>query len=202
VRLSPLDYTLGGRVLGHYSLAAVSGSTTVLAAAALIFSMRYSDTNSLMVLKRISISAGITTAFTANQGLDVDAVAARGWTVSDTGGTAIVLAGNTNKARTNMGSSLMADARIASATALAAGATKTLDTNAFAVGIFPDAAATAGALLGGLGTIDLYNEQLAGQHPMVFAANEGFNLRLISVQGAAGVVKYYVRVDWAEVAGF
>lgn len=203
--IRPYDHSVGGSVLGHYSLGAVSGATTTLAAGTLLFSMRYADTKSLFLLERITISAAITTAFTANQVLDVDAIAVRGWSASDSAGTAITLPANSNKARSNMGSSLVGvngDVRIASATAITAGATKTPDTNAFAIGCLPGLGATAAAFLGGTGPLELYNCFQTGQHPMTFAANEGFNLRFVTTQGAAGVVKYYIRVDWAELAGF
>jgi hypothetical protein len=37
---------------------------------------------------------------------------------------------------------------------------------------------------------------------MLFGVNEGLNLRIVTTQGAAGVVKYYIRLDWAEVAAY
>lgn len=205
VSLRPVDYVAGGVAYGHYSLAAVSGATTTLAAGTLLFSMRWGSPVGLMMLERITVSAAITTAFTANQVLDVDAIAVRGWVTSDSAGTAITIPANSNKARTTMGSSLISvngDIRIASATAITAGGTKTPDTNAFAAAALPGLGASGALFLGGTGPVDLYNASLMGQHPMVFAANEGFNLRFVTTQAASGVVKYYVRVDWAEVPGF
>jgi hypothetical protein len=199
VSLKPDDHVVGGTVHGHYRVAAPSGLTTTLAGGALLFSFRYGDPGTVAVLKRIQVYAAVTTAFTTAQPVDVDAISVRGWTTNDSAGTAISVLANSNKARSNMGTSTITasgDLRIATAAAITAGATKTPDANAFAIG------AIGGSALGVGGFIDLYKLDAFGGHPQVYALNEGFNLRIVTTQGSTGVVKYYVAVEWAELAGF
>ena len=195
----PWDYTIGGKVLGFYRHSAVSGLTTGLAAGNLLYSFRYADPSSVAVLLRVTVNGVATTAFTTAQPIDADGIFVRGWTTSDTAGTALTSqAQSTNAMRTKpMGNSLLfssGDLRIATAAAVAAGATKTPDANPF--GFWSSFSTIVG------GPADLYKYDPNGGHPPVFAVNEGFNLRLITAQGAVGVVKYYVAVEWAELAGF
>jgi hypothetical protein len=200
VAIKPDDHVFGGVARGHYRVAAPSGLTTGLASGSLLFSFRYGDPTSVAVLKKIHVYGSVTTAFTTGQPVDIDAITVRGWTASDTAGTPILLGSNTNKLRGNMAPSTIAisgDIRVATAAAIAAGATKTPDVNPFAI-----AAVVGGSALGVAGFADLYKLDSFGAHPPVFAANEGFNLRLVTAQGAAGVVKYYIDVEWAELAGF
>lgn len=193
----PFDYTLAGagRVLGHYSLAASSGAATGIAAGGAIFSMQYADSASVLVLERLRVAAVITTAFTTAQAIDVDAIIERGFTAPDTGGAALSpLTGQ--KTRSLMGNSIVNDARIATTAALTPG-TKTPDANPFTISpISQNNTLGAGQL------VTLYELTAAGQHPVVLAKNEGLNVRVVTAMGAVGVVKYYVAVDWAELAGF
>jgi hypothetical protein len=203
VSLRPDDHLVNTQQLGHYRVAVPSGLTTGLAAGNLLFSMRYGDPSTVMLLKRIQAYAAVTTTFTAGQILDVDAISVRSWTTSDSAGTAVVLTGNNNKVRTNMGTSKISvngDIRVATAAAITAGGTKTPDANAFgygAVGASTAADVGSGGYLG-----DVYKLDATNQHPIIYATNEGFNLRLVTAQGAAGVVKYYFVVEWAELIGF
>ena len=137
--------------------------------------------------------------------MDFDVVRCSGFTAPDTGGTALTpFIGNNNKARTSlMSTSAMADMRIASTAALGAG-TKTQDTNPF--GYLTSApinlaVPTATAPGGNQPLTDLYSLANAGQHPEVFGVNEGFNIRVVTTMGAAGVIKLYVVCTWAEVPG-
>lgn len=197
--IRPLDYQVpGGPPLGHYSVAAKSGLTTGLSAGGLLFAFRWNATNALAVIERISVGAIVTTAFTTAQAVDVDGILVRGWTASDSAGTALTPTANSNKMRTNMGTSLAGDIRIAPAAGLTAGGTKTPDANAFCIGCIPN----TNAIGTGLQTIPIYDVTAFGQHPVILAANEGFNLRVVTAQGAVGVVAYYIKCDWAEVAGY
>lgn len=193
----PLEFAANGRIMGHYALAAATGGTNVIAGGGVIFSFRWTDSSSIAVVYRVEVNAGVTAAFTLGQPLDCDLIVARAFTASDTGGTALTPTGQSNKMRTGlMTSSLLADARIATTAALGAG-TKTLDAQALGIAAF------AGSAAGSVGTpTDLIFTAANGEHPLVLAANEGFNLRIITTQGAAGAVKYYVRVNWAETPGF
>lgn len=193
--IRPLDHTLGGVVRGHYSIGLVTGLTTGIAAGGLLFSFRHTDATSVHVLERVAVSAAITTAFTTAQPVDCDLVVARAFTVSDSGGTQVSVAGNNNKNRTQMGASSAADIRIATTAALTGG-TKTLDANASAIIAF------SGNGIGVASAGELYGLDRETQHPIICGPNEGWNIRVVTAQGATGVVKYYVRVDWAELAGF
>jgi hypothetical protein len=196
----PLDYQSGGSVLGHYRMGAATGLTTGVAAAGAIFSFRWvANAIPFMVLTRISVNAVITTAFGAAQAIDVDAVIVRGFTASDTGGTAIASFGVSNKMRSTMGNSLVLDARIATTAALAAG-TGTADSNAFAIGMCSQTNAIGSG--GPANGSDLYAVTSAGQHPIVLGANEGFRVRVVTAQGGTGVVKYYVAAEWSETNGY
>lgn len=192
----PYDHAVPGigRLLGHYSVGVPTGATTVIAGGGAIFSMRWTDNAALYVLERITVSMGISTVFTTAQVLDIDAIVARGFTAADTGGTSVTLTGQNQKNRSNnMGTSSVADMRVATTAALGAG-TKTLDAQAFATAAF-----TQNNTLGSGSVVELYKNDKPGQHPQVFLANEGINIRLPTTQGAAGVVKYYINIDWAEI---
>lgn len=192
----PLEYAFNGRTMGHYTLAAATGLTTGIAAAGAVYSFRWADATSLACVFRVEINAAVTTAFTTAQPVDCDLVVCRAFTASDTGGTALTPAGQFQKMRTNMGTSVVGDVRIATAAALGAG-TKTADAQAIGIAAFP------GNAIGVVGTpADLLNVTANGQHPLLLALNEGFNVRVVTAQGAVGVVKYYIRVDWAEVVGY
>lgn len=197
VTTRPLEFAANGRIMGHYSLAAATGLTTVIAAGGSLFSFRWTDSSSLAVIYRVEVNAGVTTAFTTGQPVDCDLIVARAFTASDTTGTSLLPSGQANKMRTSiMTSSLVGDVRIATTAALSAG-TKTLDAQAIGIAAF------AGNVVGAVGTpTDLLQTTASGEHPLVLSANEGFNIRVVTTQGAVGVVKYYVRVNWAEVPGF
>lgn len=201
VSIKPAEYAYNGQVLGHYALAAVSGATTILASGALIYAFRWAQANAVAQLHRITVSAQVSTAFTTAQTIDIDAINVRGWLNSDTGGTSLLFFPQSNKTRSNMGNSLInsGDLRIASTTALAAG-TKNADASPFASAALMSSTTVVGAAAP---PIDLYNAAATpGQYPMTYALNEGFNLRIVTTQVTPGAVKYYIRVDWAELPGF
>src|SRR3954463_1669508 len=112
VTLRPEDYG----ALGIYSLAPSNGASAMaagLAANSPIFSFRWGNASNLALIKRVTFSAGDgATAFTAGIA-KFDLVAARSFTVNDTGGVAVIPSGNQNKLRTStMGTTLLTDARI------------------------------------------------------------------------------------------
>lgn len=203
VAVKPTDYGGNGNglILGHYRLGVATGLTTGIAAAGAIFSMRWAYQQGLFLLKRVRARAILTTAFGTAQATDLDIVTQRGFSAPDTGGTAITLTGDNQKNRKTImsGSQVVAsggDMRVATTAALGAG-TKTADAQAFGVAAFPNTNAI------GTGGVDtLYDYTQTGQHPILFQINEGFNIRLITAQGATGVVKFYIELDWAEVVGF
>lgn len=186
--------------LGAYTVSAISGTIAAgLGAASPVFSFRWSPavTTQLAIIKRVAVSmASLGTGFTAGTGL-LELVAARAFTASDTGGTALALTTNNNKLRTSFGTSLVADARIASTGTLTAG-TRTLDGNALAQQVFGVTTATNTVMLA---TADLIKrDQGAADWPLVLTANEGFIVR--ATVPATGTFQLQVAVDWLEVASF
>jgi hypothetical protein len=201
VKLSPNEFMNQGIVGGHYLAAPVSGALTGVAAAGPVFSFRWSPSQGASpyaLIKRIQLGWATTTAFTAQQALTFSGVRATAFTVADTGGTAYApFATGTQKMRTGlMSPSVVADFRMATTGALTAG-TRTFDTLPFGyvTGIGPITTVTATPL------VDLYSETTTSQHPLILAANEGFEILNVIAMGAAGVINLYVVVSWAEVPG-
>ena len=190
VSLRPME------VLAWQSLGAQTGLITALAAGAAIFSFRNISSN-LIVLRRAGIGFLTTTAFTTAQQVDFGIMAARAFTASDTGGTAIALTGNNGKHRTSLATLTSVDCRIAAAVALTAG-TRTLDANTLA---------QQGGWAGGAGTTippapENLLQQAAGDYPLVLGQNEGFVIQVVTAMGAAGVGRAFVNLELAEVASY
>lgn len=190
--------------LGHYSFGGFTGILpAALAANSEIFQFRWADATRYAVVRKVKISACVsTTFFAAGVPVQIDLVKSTGWTVAGTGGTAVTLAALCKK-RASMSSSLVAsgDMRIATTAALGAG-TKTLET-------YPLSAITApGPITASLngqivapGTILWQNEVGDGEHPLVLAANEGFSIRSVAVP-ATGTWTAAIEVQWAEVSTY
>lgn len=197
---------VNGTLLGHYRATLMTGLTTGMAANAPIGSLRWTDagvalsaTDPLKVYQKpkgflllgIDVGAVVTTAFTAGQSVDIEAVIARGFTVADSGGTAVV----PSKNRVTFGASLVGDLRVAGAAALTPG-TRTLDGSGFvAATIYTQNTAGCGETYP-----NIYALSRDGQYPIVLTTNEGIIFRVPTAQGAAGVVKYYISVEWVEVS--
>jgi hypothetical protein len=192
----PLDHG----ALGHYSYGGFTGIIpAALAANSEIFQFRWSHASNLAIIRRVTISASVsTTFFAAGVPVQVDLIKSTGWTVAGTGGTGITPAALL-KRRTNMGSSTSTagDIRIATTAALGAG-TKTLETYALASILAPGPAAAPGMIFPA-NTILFDAEVDSGDHPLVLAQNEGFSIRSVAVPGT-GTWTAAVTVDWAEVA--
>lgn len=192
--VKPLDYTGNGQVLGHYRIAKQFANTA--AQTGPLFTYRWAPNgNQLMVPLRISASAVITTPFTTAQVVDIMATIARAYTAAATGGTALAPFTTGQKDRTNMGSSLISDMRYGNITA----GTRTLDAAPFSTAIISSGNS---ALAGVLPQIDLYSLPNQMSHPIVHAANEGMEISPATALGAAGILTYYIVLEWAEVVVF
>lgn len=189
---------------GHYCYGGFTGILpAALAANSEIFQFRWSHASRLAVIRKISISASVsTTMFAAGVPVQIALVKSTSWTVAGTGGTAPTISA-TLKRRTSMGNSDMAagDMRIATTAALGAG-TKTLEANALSN------IAAGGPITGNLngtiippGTILWQAEVGHGEHPLVLAQNEGFSIRSVAVP-ATGTWTAAINVDWAEVTAY
>jgi hypothetical protein len=200
VQVKPLEM----ESLGHYSYGGFTGILpAALAANSEIFQFRWTDATRFAVIRKIRISAVVsTTFFAAGVPVQIDLVKSTGWSAAGSGGTGVSPAALLKK-RTSMGSSLVAsgDIRIATTAALGAG-TKTLEGSALS------ALAAAGPITASLngeiippGTILLQSEVGDGEHPLVLATNEGFSIRSVAVP-ATGTWSAAVQIDWAEVASY
>lgn len=190
---------------GHYCYGGFTGVLpAALAANSEIYQFRWSDASRLAVIRKIRISASVTTTFfAAGVPVQIDLVKSTGWTVAGTGGTAITMAGLLKRRNSGMGSSLLTagDMRIATTAALGAG-TKTLETLSLSTIL---AAAPITASLNGVivppGTILWQAEIADGEHPLILEQNQGFSIRSVAVP-ATGQWQVAVNVDWAEVAAY
>jgi len=183
---------------GWFSVGAVSGALTGVAANAAVFSLRNISSN-LLLVRRVGVGFVATTGFTAAQQLNWGLKVARAFTASDTSGTAIALVGNNAKLRTSHDTLTSVDCRISAAAALTAG-TKTLDTNDLGVVGAYAPAAGVGVLLAPSDRNLLAHD--TGDHPLVLAQNEGLNIMNLTAMGAAGVGTLYVSVELAEAASY
>ena len=200
----PADYA----TFGHYRLAKVTGTMAVaLAANAVVFSFRWSDATRLAVLYKLRVSFQALAVFTAATTTDFgfDAYFGRSFTASHTGGTAVTLTGDALKTRTSMASTLATDIRISSTAALAGG-TITVASDAFANSIGDPQRVNPAAATEEQRVNDptlLYQPDVAsGEHPLVFAANEGFVVRNRGVWPAAGTGVFAIECCWAEVSAY
>lgn len=190
--------------LGAYSFGGFTGVLpAALAGNSEIFQFRWADATRFAVIRKIRISAVVsTTFFAAGVPVQIDLVKSTGWTVQGTLGTGITPAALMKK-RTSMGSSLVAsgDMRIATTAALGAG-TKTLETVSLSAinAPGPITASLNGQIIPA-GTILWQAETSDGEHPLVLAQNEGFSIRSVAVP-ATGTWQAAITIDWAEVTGY
>jgi len=187
--------------LGAYRIAAYSGLTTGVAAAAPLFSLRWTDTTNICAINYLKISMQTVTAFTAAQRLAFSAKIARSFTAADTGGSSLTLATNNCKLRTANASTLFAAASILMATTgtLTAG-TRTLDSNPILTqqgSVY--AAATA---LPDPPIQNIFDASGNNGNPIVLVANEGLVILNDVLQGAAGTVVLSVDIGWSEHAAY
>lgn len=202
VRMTPRPVDHGA--LGAYCYGGFTGILpAALAANSEIYQFRWADATRLAVIRKIRISACVsTTFFAAGVPVQLDLVKSTGWTVAGTLGTAVSPAALL-KRRTSMGASLVAsgDMRIATTAALGAG-TKTLETLALSTLVAPGpiTASLNGQIIAP-GTILWQAEVGDGEHPLVLAQNEGFSIRSVAVP-ATGTWTAAIAVDWAEVTGY
>src|SRR3990167_622382 len=188
--------------LGHYVIDVATGAIGAgMAANAEVFQFRWTADANLAIIQEISITGMRATTAFAVGAIDIKATVARAYTVVGSGGTALTLTTEEATLRTNMGTSLVGDARVATTAALTAG-THTLDTQDLGR-ITTHSSGGVGAATPIIGSIylpatTLFKADLAsGEFPLVLADNEGFVVRA-DVPGT-GVWNLGIRVKWAEV---
>jgi hypothetical protein len=197
VTLRPHDFkgAGGSNIGGHYRTVATTGATTVLAAAAPIFSMRWANPDRAHILNRVNAYCTIGTAFGAAQEVSLDLVRVTNMINPDTGGTAIVLGEAGRKSRSNMQASVVADMRIAAAVALGAGAGSVEEGAPMCVRVSGGLLNVVGSMAGG----PLFDFMVGHEGPIVSMRNEGFRIRNRTLMGAAGVVVWTFEFEWSEV---
>lgn len=185
--------------LGSYRKAMTSGTIGAgLTANSLVYGWRWapSPNTALAVVKRIAISLGDVTGFTAGF-IAINGFFARPYTTLDvTGGTAGTFTGNNGKMRTSHATSAGATCAI-STTAAISGGSETLDTDPFATASL-SVAATAGAPP--IAQVTELFRAMPGDYPLVFANLEGFILK--ATVPATGTWQLGVDVSWDEYATF
>jgi hypothetical protein len=190
VAVRPMD------VLGWNSVGIATGALTGLASGAAIFSFRNLAANPILV-RRVGVGFVTTTAFTAAQMVSFGLLAARSFTASDSGGTAIALTGSNAKHRTILATPTSLDCRVATTAALTAG-TRTVDANTLTVqaGWSGAAGVTIAPALSNLLAHD------TGDYPIVLAQNEGLVITNLTALGAGGVGVATVAIEFAEASAF
>lgn len=184
---------------GSYRHAGISGVIAAgLAANAELYQWRWRDTVQLGEVRRVIISAAVsTTFFAAGVPLTFDMVKCNTWTGQGGGGTGLAPAALLKK-RVSMPNSLIAsgDVRTATTAGLTVG-TKVLEGTP--MGAIVAAGPITGALDGTiLKPIAIFEVNVAhGDYPLVCATNEGFIIRAVAVP-ATGTWQFAVTVDWNE----
>lgn len=191
--------------LGQYQISVVSGAIAAgMASNGELLHVRWTDATRLCIpLKLECTGMRATTAFAAGA-IDIESIIARSWSADGTGGTAATLTGNNQKLRTSFGSSLMGTVRFPTTAALGAG-TKTFDSQAIDR-ITTHSSGGVGSATPIIGSIfltktELFEQDIAdGEHPLVFAQNEGIVVR--ATVPATGVWNIGFTFKWAEVTAF
>jgi hypothetical protein len=191
---------------GYFQLGSFTGSLsgTGVAANAPVFSMRWAPaTGRIAVIRRIGIGFVQTVGWTAGAAHEYSLFVARGWTVSDSGGTAVTVAANSNKMRTSgdpSGFNTPSDIRVATTSTYTAG-TRTLDTNPIATTIFSASqVAVASAIYPQ--QYNLIHDVNTGDHPIILDNNEGLVINNVTVFPAAGNARMFFNIEWFETTAY
>lgn len=191
----PIDYGS----LGHYRLATTVALVVTQAANGTLFSWRWGDATRLAVLLFARLQCLQTAAATATIMPSYQVFIARGFTASDSAGTAITLTGNNMKKRTSMGTTLVTDIRQSAVAAGLTVGTRTLDANPILELPTNQTITTPNATL----YSNNFDATNAGDMPAVFAQNEGWIVRGPTVVfGAAGTANLAVDTTWGEVSSY
>jgi hypothetical protein len=190
--------------LGYYRISMTSGTmAAALGANSEIFQFRWPDATRFSIVQNIAVSAGINVVATAAGLASFRATIARSWTAAGSGGTRATMTGNNQKLRTSMGTSLVNDIGCSTTAALTAG-TKTLDSQdigAVATGI-GTGALTVASVHSIIPKTMLYDMYCGERHPVVFAQNEGFVIRIGAAMPATMTWHFQAECEWGEVAAY
>jgi hypothetical protein len=194
--------------LGHYRLAATSGTmAAALAASAQVFTFRWLDATRFAVITRVKLTFQTLTPFTAATLTDFGFDMLKATAVSAGGGGTDLGALVKTKMRASMGASLTDVAgtiRISTTAALTA--LTTLDATSIAQslgdGNLTNPAGGTEEPLVNNPTLLFQPDIASGESPLILSQNEGFVLRNRTVWPAAGTGIVQVEVSWAEVTAY
>lgn len=186
----PVDYGVGG----CFRITSKSGTMAAgLAASAPIYSFRWPSSTMLAIVRRIRLTAwSLGTGFAAGVAI-FDLLAARSWTVADTGGVVDTITTNNGKLRSAMASTALSEIRHSSTATLTAG-TRTLDAQAID---FFLANVTTATNTGFVQPAMKLFEASQFDHPLVLAQNEGFVIQ--ATVPATGTWQFGITPEWDEV---
>ena len=187
--------------LGYYRQAAVSGSIpATMGAGVILWSCRWTNAN-LCLVQSVKVNAIVNGTITTSVASQLNLTVLRSYSATDTGGTAVGVPASMQKMRTSMGSSLMADWRLASTTFLTAG-TRTADTNPIGMLFGASGTAVGTTFFGNGAPQPIYSRDNSDNHPIVLAQNEGLALTNVLTGPATGTFILLVQMEWGEVASY
>lgn len=210
---APIDHSdLNGNLLGFYKASFITGTSVSIGAAGILAYLRWSDASRFLALLKVQASVAVASAITAATIADLGLYVSRGWTAAGSGGAALTLTGASQKARAQMGSTLVSDARVGTTGALTRGAGGAADSQPFAASAFPlkvspDIGATGatGVAVGVASPVlDLYKWDVNGDHPIILTPGNGeaIEAQEITAGPTTGGLKWYITMHWAELALF
>lgn len=185
---------------GHYRVSARVALVVTQAANGNLFTFRWGDATRFMVLTKFRMAVAQTAAATATIVPAYQVFVARSYSANAAAGTALTLTTNSMKKRTNMGTTLMSDMRKSAVAAGVTNGTRTLDADPILEMNYVHQITTINpAVVERQLDIDVTD----GNHPYVFAQNEGLEVRGPTIVfGAAGTADLIVDMSWAEVAAY
>jgi hypothetical protein len=188
--------------LGHYELELTTGGYGGLAVGAPLFTMRWTDPTRLCVIYQSRVSVQTTAPFAVSQITSRELVVARGWTVSDTGGGAVVLTGNALKKRSSMGPTLFAAGDIRFHSGAITPGTRTVEANVVGQALGWSEGGFEAKLGMDISRADLLTDPGGHDHPIILVQNEGVIMQVGTLMGTGGVQKTTIKMVWAEVATY
>lgn len=198
VSIRPVDTTGGGA----YKIALVSGVMTAgLAAGSPIVAFRWTAPSINALIRGVRFTAATDATAFAQGATIIDLIRATNFTVQDTGGAVISLAGKSqakstrfNASQIQIAASAVGNIAVAASVTLTAG-TRTLDNNAMAALVGSVGAVPANFVTAQPGA--LYAPTEAGLNPLELQANEGLVIR--ATVPITGTWRFAVEIDWDEV---
>lgn len=190
-------------VYGEYSFAVNSGVMAAgLAANSPVFAFRWASNSIMALIKSVRFTAATDVTAFAQGAVIIDLIRATGFTVQDTGGASISLAGKSQAlsqsrmaaSQIQIAASATGQIAIAGTATLTAG-TRVLDNNA--MGILVSSVGAVPANFVSMQPGVLLDRLDPRKHPLELALNEGFVIR--ATVPATGTWRFGVEMDWDEV---